>query len=351
MKAVSLFSCAGIGELLLDEVSVDVLVANEIIEKRAEIYKKLNPKTEVVIGDIKNDFIKKMIYKYSSDNPDLLIATPPCQGLSSIGKNKLIKDLNDDERNFLIFDIIEIAKTFDFKYILIENVPKYLDMFFPKNGRFYRMKELLEYEFSEDYEIKLDVFNMRDYGVPQSRPRSIIRIFKKGLSWSDPKKQDIIPLEKSIGNLPSLMPGEKSDLKWHYAKPLRSDLIKVLLNTPTGKSALKNEIYYPKNKRGEKVKGFHNTYKRMRWDLPAHARTTYNGSVSSHNNIHPGRKNKDGTYSDPRVLSLLETFIVSTIPQETNFPENISDNFLRELIGEGVPPKFICELIKPLNAN
>ena len=143
------------------------------------------------------------------------------------------------------------------------------------------------------------------------------------------------------------MPGEKSEIKWHYAKSLRPDLIQVLLNTPTGKSALKNKVHYPKNKKGEKVNGFHNTYKRMKWENPAHARTTYNGSVSSHNNVHPGRKNKNGTYSDPRVLTLYETFIVSSIPIDIRFPENFSENFIRELVGEGVPPKFICEILKP----
>ena len=111
---------------------------------------------------------------------------------------------------------------------------------------------------------------------------------------------------------------------------------------------LKNEIFYPKNKHGQKVRGFHNTYKRMLWNEPAHARTTYNGSVSSHNNVHPGIKQKNGLYSDPRVLTILETLIVSTIPVDISFPDWISDSFLRTLIGEGVPPKFMYELIKPI---
>jgi DNA (cytosine-5)-methyltransferase 1 len=34
-------------------------------------------------------------------------------------------------------------------------------------------------------------------------------------------------------------------------------------NTPTGKSALNNTIFYPINKNGQKIKGFATTYKRI----------------------------------------------------------------------------------------
>jgi DNA (cytosine-5)-methyltransferase 1 len=348
IKAISLFSCAGIGELMLNKLNLSVIAANELIRKRAEVYRKLHPDSVMVIGDIRDNNVKKQILSFKSEKPEFLIATPPCQGLSTVGKNKLDKHYSNDERNFLIFDIISIIKSFDFKYILIENVPKYLEMYFPKDGEFIQLIELLELELGSKYVINGNVYNAKDYGVPQSRPRAIIKIYKKDVKWSEPKKKKEIPLEKSIGHIPSLKPGEFSDIKWHYAKPQREDLTRALEHTATGKSALNNPVYFPKNKKGEKVRGFHNTYKRMIWDEPAHARTTYNGSISSHNNVHPGHLLPNGLYSDPRVLSIYETLIVSTIDPATPFPEDISDSFLRTLIGEGVPPKFMYELIKPL---
>ena len=102
-----------------------------------------------------------------------------------------------------------------------------------------------------------------------------------------------------------------------------------------------------KKENGERIKGFHNTYKRMVWEAPAPARTTYSGSVSSHNNIHPGRKQRNGTYSDPRVLTLLETFLVSSINPNIEFPEKTSDTFIRTLIGESVPPKLLEKICFP----
>ena len=53
----------------------------------------------------------------------------------------------------------------------------------------------------------------------------------------------------------------------------------------------------------------------------------------------------DGTYSDPRVLSLLETFIVSSIPSDISFPKDATETFIRTIIGESVPPKLMKKVI------
>ena len=46
LNAISLFSSAGIGELLLEQENVNVLLANELVEKRANCYSYLHPKTK-----------------------------------------------------------------------------------------------------------------------------------------------------------------------------------------------------------------------------------------------------------------------------------------------------------------
>ena len=186
-------------------------------------------------------------------------------------------------------------------------------MYFPYRGQLKKLDEILKKEFGGKYSIESYILDAKDYGISQTRPRAIVKMFKKNLTWVLPKKKKEITLREAIGHLPSLEPGEKSDIPGHYAKRINERIALALSHTPTGRSALKNELHYPKKENGERIIGFHNTYKRMVWDKPAHARTTYGGSASSHNNVHPGRKKKDGTYSDPRVLSILETFIVSSI--------------------------------------
>lgn len=348
LNAISLFSSAGIGELLLKEIGVKVVAANELIPKRAECYKHFYSDTAMIIGDITQPHVKEEIKSYISDDVKLLLATPPCQGLSTLGKNKIQSHLEDDERNYLVFHIFDIIDSGNFDYILIENVPRFLKMYFPYNGEYLHLEQILNKKYSDKYIIEAAILNAKDYGIAQTRPRAIIKMYKKGLIWGWPKLEPEITLREAIGHLPSLEPGEDSGIPWHYAKVENERAVLALRHTPTGQSALKNEVYYPKKENGERIVGFHNTFKRMSWDQPAPARTTYCGSISSHNNVHPGRLKPDGTYSDPRVLTLLETFIVSSIPQDIIFPTWATDNFIRTMIGESIPPLMLMKILREI---
>lgn len=352
MKAVSLFSSGGIGELLLKDLGIDVVCANELIAKRANFYREIHG-DHIITGDIRDEsVITQILNACDLHNPDLLIATPPCQGFSTLGKNKSNDDFLLDERNYLIFDIISLIKSQNFKFVLIENVARFLDLKMPRNGEIIDIIEVIKEELGASYKIQYDVLNAKDHLVPQTRPRSFIKLIHKDLplvKWAWPPKSPEISLRQSIGFLPSLESGEISDYHpLHFAKQHNERDIQAMKHTPEGKSAMKNEVHYPKRKDGKRISGFHNTYKRMSWDHPAHARTTNSGNIGSHNNVHPGRKLEDGTYSDARVLTLLETFIVTGIPQNLEIPDWASDAFIRTLIGEAVPPPLMREVLNPL---
>lgn len=347
INAISLFSSAGIGELRIPRNQIEVVVANEIIQARANCYKYFYPNTEMLCGDITKNEIKEKIVSIANENKvDLLIATPPCQGLSTLGKNKGQKQYENDRRNFLILEVLDIIDSCNFNYILIENVPKFIEMYFPFEEKYLKLEEILRLKYSTKYNIEIKVLNAKDYGVPQSRPRAIIKMWKKDLLWAWPTEEKEITLKEAIGHLPSLEPGEKSNIPWHYAKYQNDRAVLAMRHTAPGKSAIANEIYYPKKEDGTRIKGFHNTFKRMVWNQPCPARTTYCGSISSHNNVHPGYLKADGTYSDPRVLTLLETFIVSSIPEDISFPDGASDTFIRTVIGEAIPPHLMERIIE-----
>lgn len=345
MKAISLFSSAGIGELRLPKDQIDFVLANELLEQRANCYRYFYPQTEMLCGDILNPSNKQYIIdKANNEHVDLLLATPPCQGLSTLGKNKVQEQYINDRRNFLILEVLDIIDACNFSYILIENVPKFVEMFFPYKKNYWLLEHILKDKYSDRYNIDVQVLNAKDYGVPQSRPRAIIKIWKKGLKWGNPEPEAEITLEQAIGHLPSLEAGESSNIKWHYAKKEVPRYVESLKHIPTGKSAI-NSPYHPLKADGTPITGFHNTFKRMHWDQPCPARTTFSGSFTSHNNIHPGRQLPDGTYSDARVLTLLEIFIVSSIQEDITFPTGSSDRFIREIIGEAIPPLLLAKII------
>lgn len=349
IKAISVFSSAGIGELLLKNTNVDVIAANELLPKRAECYSHFYPETDMHCGDITLDETQDCIVEAAKKGgAKMLIATPPCQGLSTLGKNKKQIHYEKDKRNYLILSALNIIDRCDFDYVLIENVPTFLEMYFPYENDYFKLEEILNKKYAHKYIIEARVLNVKDYGICQSRPRAIIKMYKPDKKWSWPATEAEIPLRDAIGDLPSLESGETSDIPWHFAKKHNDRAVLALKHTPTGKSAIANEVYYPKKEDGTRIKGFHNTFKRMVWDQPCPTRTTFSGSMSSHNNVHPGRLLPDGTYSDARVLTLLETFIVSSIPNDIDFPKGSTDTFIRTVIGESIPPKLMMKVIEKI---
>ena len=343
MKGLSMFSSAGIAEIYFKENNIDIVVASELLEKRCKVHSWLYKDCEMVCGDItKENVFENVKNRALMTGCEFLLATPPCQGMSTLGK----KDYDEDDRNYLIFYVFDMIDACKFNYILIENVPKFLTMSFPYKGQIRMLLDIIKEKYSSIYNIESMVLNAKDYGVPQSRPRGFIKIWKKGLLWSNSSPQKEITLKEAIGHLPSLKPGQDSGIKWHYAKPHNVRDIEAMKHTPEGKSALLNEIYYPKKQNGERMKGFHNTFSRMRWDEPCPTRAMQSGNVGGHNNVHPGTMLEDGTYSDPRVLTLRELFIVSSLPPDLDLPDWCTDSFIRQIIGEAIPPRFSENIIK-----
>jgi DNA (cytosine-5)-methyltransferase 1 len=209
--------------------------------------------------------------------------------------------------------------------------------------------DIIELKYGNKFSIESAVLDAQNYGVPQTRPRAVIKMYKPNYTWPWPKKSASISLEKSIGHLPSLEAGEDSGILWHFAKIHPERITHSLKHTSPGKSALTNAKHYPKKENGERIKGFHNTFKRMVWDKPAHARTTFSGSVSSHNNVHPGRLLSDGTYSDARVLTILETLLVHSMKGNMSFPEWATDSFIRQIIGESIPPLMLKKILQEID--
>ncbi len=254
----------------------------------------------------------------------------------------------NDPRNSLIKYVIKLAQELEPTNILIENVPKVLNTYLVHKGEKLKITDFIQNELEPlGYIINPVVVDASDYATPQSRKRAIFLISKVA-KWELPAKQDKITVREMIEHLPSLESGGTSAIKYHNAKTHNERHISFLKQTPTGKTALHNKVHYPKKADGTRIKGYDTTYKRIEWDKPAPTITMANGSVSSQNNVHPGRKLADGTYSDARVLTLKEIFILTGLPDDWTPPEWASENLIRQVIGEGVPPMLIDSLLSTM---
>lgn len=347
---LSLFASAGIAEMNLNKCGIDFKVANELIPIRAKTHESWHPNCKMICGDITCDKVKKDVIEASlKAKVDFVLATPPCQGVSLIGKNKTNDEMLNDQRNFLIFHAFEIIDKLEPKIILIENVDRFLTMKFPYDNGLFNIEYIVRKKYGSKYTININVYNARDYGVPQSRKRLVIVMYNDEYTFEEPKKQKIITVREAIGDLPSLESGQTSSLKNHNARTHIPEHIECMRHTPTGHSAFENEVYFPKNKDGIRLKGYSATYKRIDWDKPAPTITMRNDAISSQSNVHPGRLMEDGLYSDARVLTIRELFILSSINPDLDVPSIVGDSQVRYMIGEAVPPRLlevICKNIK-----
>ncbi len=362
ISGLSLFANVGIGETYLSSFGIDITVANELLKDRSDFYKFLHPQTDVVCGSICDiDVLNTLIYKAKEAKCDFILATPPCQGMSLAGKKNPF-----DERNSLVKYVVTMINVLEPNWVILENVPSVLKTKIMFKNEPILIPEYLTACLSDRYRINYKVLNAADYGTPQVRRRAIFLISKNTMDeWHFPKEEEKITVEEAIGHLPSLMPSSKgkvyppekdvnspeekanSKTSYHYAKKHNEQHIKIMSHTPTGMSAFDNvdEEYTPR-KNGKRIKGYNTTYKRMRWDAPAPTITMSNGAISSQNNVHPGRLNEDGTYSDPRVLTLKEIFILTGLPDDWSPPSWAEEPLIRKVIGEALMPELVKRLVK-----
>ncbi len=368
-KALSLFSSAGVAETYFEKHGIEVKVAAELLPERVALYRHLYPSVNMFQGDITDKKNYTNIIKAAKkEKCDFIIATPPCQGMSSAGLMK-----KDDPRNRLIIQAVDAIKDIKPKFVIIENVPEILLTEIKIGEEWVNINTYLERELAADYYFnKTKRVNAMYYGVAQSRERCVYLLSRKdtGIEWEFPEpSKTVTTLRDAIGDLPSLDPDvtdiseeERQKLfpdyekkraaglavsKWHYPPRHKYRHVIAMMHTPEGCSAWSNEIYYPTLADGKKSKGFKNTYKRQWWDKPAYTVTKYTSRIGSQENGHPGVAIVDSPdeekrlWSDARVMSIFELMRVSSLPDDWNIPDKASSNVLREVMGEGVPPRLI----------
>lgn len=342
-NAIDLFSGAGGLALGITKAGFNVVIANELEKDFCLTYEKNHPKTKVIREDVgKLDFKLELQNIGFMDKIHLVFGGPPCQGFSTVGKKE-----ESDPRNILFNEFVRVIGDLKPDFVLFENVSGFKKMY---SGR---MFDKLCSELDKlKYEFKYSLLNARDYGLPQSRNRTIIVAYQNKFKFEMPtseyaeapnmfQKKVFRTLKDAISDLPEIGHGEVAE---HYATPPQNDfqeemrngmkkltehiapnhgesLLNVLKKVPYGGSILD----VPMELRPKSY--FANTYARLVWEKPAPTMTRNFGTPSSSRCIHP---NSD------RGLTTREGARLQGFPDSYMFVgSRISKNLQ---IGNAVPP-------------
>lgn len=378
---ISLFSSAGIGCYGFKQEKFECVVTNELLEKRMNIQKanqKAKYEESYVIGDIQEEITKLNIQKAIENfikkekiqkfDLDIIVATPPCQGMSVFNHKKK----NELNRNSLVVESIKFIKELKPKFFILENVKTFLNTICTDiDGLDKKIDSAIMQNLGGIYNIYSQVINFKDYGSGSSRTRTLVLGTRKDLHEITPL--DIFPefepeknLKEVIGHLPSLKTmGDicQNDI-YHSFKKYNLRMLSWIQDIKEGESAFDNldlekiphqikndEIIYNQNKTGDK-------YKRQYWNKVGPCIHTRNDILSSQNTVHP---------FDNRVFSIRELMLMMSIPIEFNWTkDNLSElnklsiddkkyylkaneMTIRHSIGEAVPTIIFNKIAKLIN--
>ena len=373
---ISLFSCAGIGCYGFKQEGYHCIATNELIERRLAV-QKANNKCELdtgyICGDITLDDTKQKIYteinkwnKKGNDGVDVVIATPPCQGISVINHKKNEKDI---QRNSLVIESIEIVERIKPKIFIFENVQAFEKTYCVTNeNEVIRIGEYIRRQLGGEYTISSRILNFMNYGSNSSRTRTLVigvlNKYRNNISPYElfPKYKKEKTLREVIYEFPKLRWGEiSSDDFYHAFRTYDKSMRPWIHDLKEGQSAFDNVDAKKRPHRivdgkiKENIKKNRDKYTRQRWDRFVQCVHTRNDQLAAQNTIHP---------EQDRVFSVRELMKMMTVPygfkwmelslEELNKLPSAKKRILykehevniRQCLGEAVPTEVLRQIAK-----
>ncbi|MEK7281308.1 MAG: DNA cytosine methyltransferase, partial [Chloroflexota bacterium] len=184
--AISLFSGAGLSDLGYERAGFQFMVHVEMDKARAAVGKVNFPGSTWVLGDVRKKYDEIVnVYRAKTDRPlDMLVVTPPCQGMSSSnpGRGKGGHGSTLEEKNSLLLGALPLVQRLAPRTVVAENVRPILNLRTGPKGQNVRLMSLFR-ETIPDYHVFTGVVNVADYGVPQNRRRALIVAVRRDEPW------------------------------------------------------------------------------------------------------------------------------------------------------------------------
>ena len=312
------------------------VVALDVNEKLAVTLKKNMPTINLVVGDIRKPEIKDEVIELSIKNKvNMIIGGPPCQGYSMKGKKLGLKD----PRNFLFIEYLKFVEKLQPAVFVIENVKTLLST----SKGWFKAQIISEIE-KLGYHVDVGVLKASDFGVPQTRERTIFICCKdKKITLPSPTCLKPITVREAIGDLAYLESGEgefeqdyRTTVTSDYQEMMRKDSTKLYNHKASNHAQIaiqklkmippeKGKEFLPEELLGKQK--FHSTWGRLKWDEPSPTIDTRFDAASNGTNNHP-ILNRAIT---PREAARIQSFDDSYVFYGTKVA-------VRTQIGNAVPP-------------
>ncbi|TKJ40074.1 cytosine methyltransferase [candidate division LCP-89 bacterium B3_LCP] len=344
VKPVAIDLCCGAGGLTLGlkRAGFNVIAGVEFKSEIAHTYSTNHPEVELFIDDIRNLSGKDFLKLVPTSTIDLVAGCPPCQGFSKLTD----KYHRNDPRNDLVLEMARLIEEIQPKMVMFENV----------SGIVTRGKEILD-EFilrleELDYVINMDVLQLADYGVPQSRRRFVL-LAGKGFSVPLPPKTHSNKMNSQLKPWPTLSDiigkmgqavtiseanakGGPQKFNWHVVRDITELSRKRYRSLKPGCNRFDLPDTLRPNCHKGNNSGFRNVYGRISWDQTPPTMTTGFATPC---------KGRFGHPDEIRTLSVLEAAKIQTFPSSYRFETNSLD-VATDLVGNGLPPQFAFTLAK-----
>ena len=310
-----------------------IAFAADAFEDAARVYKNnfASALHEFYEGDLREMFPPEGLAKGApnSDEIDLLVAGPPCQGHSDLNNSTR----RSDPRNQLYLSAITAIEHFKPKFCVIENVPTVIH---DTTGVTHLAVKRLERAGYAVQEVEL---RMERLGIPQKRRRHLI-VGTRGTAtsvsdWLERNKQPEVTLLDFIGDLSGR--SGQTTLFDTPSKMTPENASRAALLIEKGLFELPDE-YRPACHR-DKVHSYKSVYGRLRWDSQAQTITSGFGSMGQGRYVHP---------SEPRTITPHEAARIQGFPDFFSFDSVAKRTKLQEMIGNAVPPPAMATVVQAL---
>lgn len=315
-KYIDLFCGAGGLSLGFKEAGFENVFAVEFNPDFARTYQKNFPEHNLIIDDIRNIDDEKIATLVGTQEVDVIIGGPPCQGFSIAGN--IGRTFIDDERNRLFKEFVRFVSKVQPKMFVMENVAA---MATHLKGKTIKTIVTAFENAGIGYKVKWEVLNSVNYEVAQERRRIVIVGIRNDLDseFHYPNKSEhILTIKDVIGDLPALKSGEESDVPNHIAMKHSAQMLEKMSYVKDGGD--RNDIPESLRPKSGDIRKY------IRYDS-----TKPSVCVT-------GDMRKIFHYEQNRALTCRELARIQSFPDDFIFEGNSIQ--IQQQIGNAVPPRL-----------